>query len=88
MHHVHLTEQIGNASAPAASDLFARLAAAGLSPQQAAAQVNRMIDQQAYMMSANDVFAASALLFVLMIGLVWLARPVKGSAPADAGGAH
>jgi len=88
LHHVQLAEQIGSASGPAAAELFARLAAAGLDPQQAAAQVNRMIDQQAYMMAANDVFAVSALLFVLLIGLVWLARPVKGGAPADAGGAH
>ena len=41
------------------------------------------------MMSANDVFAASALLFVLMIGVVWLAKPVAvAGAPPDAGGAH
>jgi len=30
----------------------------------------------------------SALLFLLLIGVVWLARPVKASAPVDAGGAH
>jgi DHA2 family multidrug resistance protein len=88
LHHAQLAEQIGNASSPAASDLFAKLSAAGMSPQQVAAQVNRMIDQQAYMLSANDVFAASSVLFLLLIGLVWLARPVASGAPTDAGGAH
>ena len=89
VHHVQLTEQISNASGFAASDVMAKLAAAGLDPQQAAAQLNRMIDQQAAMMSANDIFGASAVLFLLMIGLVWLARPVRpGSAPVDASGAH
>jgi MFS transporter, DHA2 family, multidrug resistance protein len=88
LHHAQLVEQLGNASGPAATDLFAKLGAAGLSPQQIAAQVNRLIDQQAYMLGANDVFAISAALFVLMIGLVWLARPVVAGAPADAGGAH
>ncbi len=44
--------------------------------------------QQAFMLSANDIFYVSALLFLLLIGVVWLARPVKASAPADAGGAH
>jgi len=89
VHHVQLTEQISSGSGFAASDVMAKLAAAGLDPQQAAAQVNRLIDQQAAMLSANDIFRASALLFLLMIGLVWLARPVKpGSAPVDAGGAH
>ena len=88
LHHAQLVEQIGDAHGPAATDLFARLAAAGMSPQQVAAYVNRLIDQQAYMLAANDVFAVSALLFVLMIGLVWIARPVAAGAAADAGGAH
>ena len=88
LHHAQLVEQVGNASGPAASELFARLGAAGLSPTQVAAQVNRLVDQQAYMLAANDVFSVSAALFVLLIGLVWLARPAVGGAAADAGGAH
>jgi DHA2 family multidrug resistance protein len=47
-----------------------------------------MIDQQAYMLSANDVFAGSAVLFLVLIGVVWMARPVKSGVPVDAGGAH
>jgi DHA2 family multidrug resistance protein len=51
--------------------------------------MNRIVDQQAFMLSANDIFYVSAWLFVLLIGVVWLARPVKGGPPAqDAGGAH
>jgi MFS transporter, DHA2 family, multidrug resistance protein len=88
LHHARLVEQVGNASGPAATEFFAKLGAAGMSPQQIAAQVNRLVDQQAYMLSANDVFGVSALLFVLLIGLVWLARPAASGAPADAGGAH
>ena len=88
LHHAQLVEQVGNASGPAASELFARLGAAGLSPTQVAAQVNRLVDQQAYMLAANDVFSVSAALFVLLIGLVWLARPAVGGGAADAGGAH
>jgi DHA2 family multidrug resistance protein len=87
LHHVQLTEQIHNGS-PAASAFMSQLAAAGLSPSQIAAQMSRMIDQQAYMLSANDVFYVSALLFLVLIGVVWLARPVKSAAPVDAGGAH
>jgi DHA2 family multidrug resistance protein len=88
LHHAQLAEQIGNASSVAATDFFGKLAAAGLSPQQASAQVNRLIDQQAYMLAASDVFSASAALFIVLIGLVWLARPVKAGAAADASGAH
>ena len=54
-----------------------------------------MVDQQAFMLSANDIFYASAFIFLLLIGVVWLARPVKaagagpaGAGPADAMAAH
>jgi MFS transporter, DHA2 family, multidrug resistance protein len=87
VHHVQLTEQINNGSV-AATGFMHQLAAAGLTPQQIAAQLSRMIDQQAYMLSANDVFAGSAVLFLVLIGVVWLARPVKSAVPVDAGGAH
>ena len=56
--------------------------AGGLTPEQSLAQLNRLVDQQAFMLSANDVFYVSALIFLLLIAVVWLARPVKGSARA------
>ena len=42
------------------------------------------------MLAANDIFYASAVLFLLLIPLVWLAHPTKASAgSADAAaGAH
>ncbi len=61
---------------------------AGLTPEQALAQVNRLLDQQAYMLAANDVFYASALMFLLLIPVVWLTRPRRmtpGNADAAAG---
>ena len=51
--------------------------------------LNRLIDQQAFMLSANDIFYVSALLFLVLIGVVWLARPVRsaaGNAAATAAG--
>jgi DHA2 family multidrug resistance protein len=40
------------------------------------------------MMSANDIFYASALLFLLLVGLIWLARPApRASVAADTVGA-
>jgi DHA2 family multidrug resistance protein len=51
--------------------------------------MNQLIDRQAAMLGANDIFAGSALLFVLMIGLVWLARPTThAAAGGEAGSAH
>jgi DHA2 family multidrug resistance protein len=62
-----------------------------MSTEQALGQINRMVDQQAFMLAANDVFHGSAMIFVLLVPLVWLARPARtgaaGSASASAGAA-
>ena len=90
LHHQHLVEQLGQGSA-VASETVARMTAAGFSPEQAWAQINRMIDQQAFTRAADDIFLASAVCFILLIGSIWLTRRpprVSGGAPVDAGGAH
>ena len=53
-----------------------------MSAQQSYDAMNRIIDQQAFMLSANDIFYASAVLFVLLIVVVWFARPAKGGGAA------
>ncbi|MES2182915.1 MAG: DHA2 family efflux MFS transporter permease subunit [Pseudomonadota bacterium] len=86
LHHAQLAEAVSRGS-PAA-DAMAGLSTLGLSPGQALAQMNRLIDQQSFMLAANDVFYASAIIFMLLIPLVWLARPTvasPGSADAAAG---
>lgn len=89
LHHAQLVESIqqGNATAMGA---LQGLNAAGLTPEQALAQVNRLVDQQAFMLAANDVFLASAVIFLALIPLVWLSHPLPGTgASADAAaGAH
>ena len=89
LHHAQLAEQV-NPGSLAASQTLAQLGAAGLSPEQAAATVNRLVDQQAYTMAATDLFRLSAWLFLAMIAVVWLARPRRaaGIGSGDAGGAH
>ena len=65
------------------------LSSSGLSADQVLAQINRLIDQQAFMLASNDIFYASAVLFIFLIPLVWLARPQMGGAGSDAAaGAH
>ncbi|MBP6852277.1 MAG: DHA2 family efflux MFS transporter permease subunit [Rhodoferax sp.] len=87
MHHAHLTEPLLEGQGAFARALEG-LRASGLSEQQALAQINRLIDQQAYTRAADDIFLGSAFLFVLLIGLVWMthrpARPagVSPAAPA------
>ncbi|MFO1341065.1 MAG: DHA2 family efflux MFS transporter permease subunit [Burkholderiaceae bacterium] len=89
MHHAHLAEPLA-AGQGAFANVLASLQSAGLSAEQALAQVNRMIDQQAYTRAADDIFYVSALLFLSLIGLIWFTRrpPRVGAAPVDAGGAH
>jgi len=66
------------------------LQSSGLTQEQSYALLNRLVDQQAFMLSANDVFFVSALLFLALIGVVWLARPVRGTPQGGdaAAGAH
>ncbi|HSI47968.1 MAG TPA: DHA2 family efflux MFS transporter permease subunit [Ideonella sp.] len=90
LHHAHLTEPM-TGHGDALSGALTGLNQAGLSTEQALVQINRLIDVQAFTRAADDIFIGSALLFVLLIGLIWLTkRPAAhaGGAPADAGGAH
>ncbi len=86
LHHAQLAEAI-NATNNTATQTLGQLAAGGFSSEQAAANLNRMIDQQAYTMAVTDVFYMSSLLFFVLIGVIWLARPKPG-AGAGGGGAH
>ena len=89
MHHAQLSEFV-NPGNVAANSALSGLAGAGLTPDQALGTINRLVDQQAYMLAANDVFYASALIFLLLIPLVYLTRPTHaGAGSADAAaGAH
>jgi DHA2 family multidrug resistance protein len=90
LHHSQLAEAV-NQGSWATNNALSGLTAAGLTREQALAQINRLIDQQAYTLAANDIFLASAVIFMLLIPLVWLAR-VKGTSSAAAAeaaaGAH
>lgn len=86
-HHAQLAESVNTGNAAATSTL-AQLGAAGYTPDQALATVNRLVDQQAFTMAATDIFFVSAVLFLLLISLVWTTRPQRGGAGGDVGGAH
>lgn len=88
LHHAQLAETV-NQGNNAATSAMAGLNANGFGTDQVMAQINRIVDQQSYMLATNDIFYASAILFLLLIPLVWLARPQKGGAGGDAAaGAH
>ncbi len=88
LHHAQLVERI-TAYDPTSTQALTNMQAGGLTQPQSLERMNRIVDAQAYMMSANDVFFISAILFVLLIGVIWLARPVKaGDAAGAAASAH
>ncbi len=90
MHHAQLSELVnrGNAAANAA---LSNLSAAGVTKEQALLQINRMVDQQSFMLAANDVFYVSSFVFILLIPLLWLSHPLKSAgqaSPEATAGAH
>jgi DHA2 family multidrug resistance protein len=84
MHHAHLTEAATPGS-QAYEQVMQTLGTLGLSPEQALHALNGMLDTQAFTMSALDVFYGSAIVFLLLTGLVWFARPLRAK---SAGGAE
>ena len=89
LHHAQLSEYV-NLGSSATNSTLSGLAAGGLSPDQALATIDRLANQQAYMLAANDIFFASAVVFLALIPLVFLTRHVRGGGGgADAAaGAH
>ena len=71
---------------PATSAALAGLQANGLNGPAGTAALNRIVDVQAFMLSADDLFYISGLIFLALIGVIWLARPGRPGA-AGAGGA-
>jgi len=88
LHHAQLTESIAASSGPT-QQYMQTLQQGGLSYPQAAAAINRSIDVQAHLLAANDLFLISGILFVALIGVIWLAKRPKAAVAADsAAGAH
>jgi DHA2 family multidrug resistance protein len=87
LHHAQLVEHLtpGNPATSAALDLLARL---GMQPEQRYAYLDRLVNQQAFTLSALDLFYASAIILMLIIPFLWVARPPKGGASPAGAGAH
>jgi len=83
LHHAQLAERV-TAYDPSSSQALANLQTSGMNAQQSYDAMNRIIDQQAFMLSANDIFWVSAMVFIALIALIWLSRPVKDAHGAEA----
>jgi len=78
-HHASLTENI-TAAAPATNGFLQQLKAMGLSGQRGLGVVDQLLSREAATLAVNDVFWTCSIIFILMIPLLWLARPPFGSA--------
>jgi DHA2 family multidrug resistance protein len=88
LHHAQLAEFVRNSS-QGAQTYADTLRAGGLTVAQTGAAINRGIDVQSHLLAANDVFWISSILFLLLIGVIWLARPSRATiAPASVRGAR
>jgi DHA2 family multidrug resistance protein len=86
LHHAQIAETLDRTNA-AALGTVNQMGSLGMSADQAWSTVNRMVDQQAYTLAANDLFLLSAAVFVALVAMLWLTKPQRGAA-VDAGGAH
>jgi DHA2 family multidrug resistance protein len=77
LHHSQLAETI-NQGNNAATSAMSGLTSSGFSADQVLGQVNRIVDQQAYMLATNDIFYASAILFLLLIPAGVAGQAAKG----------
>ena len=85
LHHAQLVERL-DPNDPVTAQALGTLHAGGIGVRPGLRGLNRLVDSQAFMLSADDIFYASGFIFLALIGLVWLARPQR-NAGAGAGAA-
>lgn len=82
-HHATLAEHV-NATNPATQQFVQGLGT--IAPGDGAwAMIENIVNREALTLAVNDVFLLFAALFVLMIPIVWLAKPPFGNVGAGAG---
>jgi len=88
LHHVRLTEQANVNNPVFTQQIDSSQALLNLNTQSAHALFDSTVNSQAAMMGLNDIFFISAIIYILIIPLIWITRPGKGGGGADAAGAH
>lgn len=84
VHHTVLAEHV-RADAAGWQNTLRTLHGMGWSDQHALGYAERVVSQQAATLAVNDIYMLFAVIFVLLIPLVWFARPPFG---ARMGGGH
>ena len=83
LHHTRLVEGI-TGHAPQASAALSHLGHAGLPTHEGVARLQADVVHQSTLLAANDIFWISGWLFVLLIGVVWLAHKPAAASPGRA----
>lgn len=79
MHHARLVEEI-NPYSPVWQHTAGTMASSlHVSGAGAFSMIEREVTRQAYMLSAVEIFKISAILILILIGVVWLAKPYRRS---------
>ena len=86
MHHSYFTESV-NPYNPNAQETYRQLEQLGMTQQQASGYIAQQITNQGLIISANEIFWASAGIFLILLALIWFARPPFTSG-GGGGGAH
>jgi DHA2 family multidrug resistance protein len=84
LHQTRLADSVG--MGPALQHALYGLRQLGLTDGQAAAAVTRQMVGQAYLLASTDLFYLSAILCVILTGVVWITRrpkPMSGPVAAD-----
>jgi len=85
MHAVRLGENITR-NGVATQAYVGQLTQQGSSTEMAYAQIQNVIQAQSAMLATSEVFWGISVLFICLIGLIWLTRPPFGIAGGSAGG--
>ena len=76
-HRMRLAEHV-NPYSDTTRQLMDQLSAAGLTPEQVHAQLERTVASQAYMLATNDIFWVVGCVFLALIAVLWTTRPPFG----------
>jgi DHA2 family multidrug resistance protein len=89
-HHAQLTER-ASAFDPTFGQSMTQLGSMGLDTSQGYSLFDRLVTQQAAQLGVNDLFYISSVIFIVLIGLIWITKPERsggGDSSAAASAAH
>jgi DHA2 family multidrug resistance protein len=84
LHHATLTEYVAPSN-PAATQVLQGLRHGGFGQIQALGIADQLVNREALTLAVNDIFWMCTVLFVLLIPVLWFAKPPFGSAGGAVG---